>query len=154
MLAMLAGAKMVHIPYRGAAPALNDLLAGTIDLFFTSPPTIVGQVQSGMIRALAIASKQRHPILPNVPTTAELGFPGFEVDAWFGVYAPAKTPKPIIDKLTIEIKALMETPEFRNRVEELGSYPTYMPPDEFAAFTAAQIEHWSKAIKAAGITLD
>lgn len=152
--ARMAGISMVHVPYRGAGPAMNDLLAETIDLIITTPPAVVGFVRSDSIRVLAITSKTRHPILPQVPTTAEAGMPGFELEAWFGLYAPAGTPQPVIARLSREIGPIVNGAEFKRRAEESGTYATYMPPAELAAFTRSELTKWSGIIHDLGITLD
>lgn len=150
-LAQLVGAPMVHVPYRGAGPAMNDLVAGNIDLMITTPPAVVGLVRDGSIRALAIASSSRHPMLPDVPTTAEAGLPAFELEAWFGIYAPMGTPQHVVDKLSAEIRLVTETAEFRRRCEESGTYAAYMNPMELALFTASELTYWSDLIHRLGI---
>jgi tripartite-type tricarboxylate transporter receptor subunit TctC len=152
--ARMIGASFVHVPYRGAGPAMNDLIAGNIDMIITTPPAIVGQVQSGTVRALAIASHTRHPMLPDLPTTAEAGLPGFELEAWFGLYAPAGTPGPVITRLADEIGTIVRSAEFRRRAEESGTYATFMAPEELATFTRHELEHWSGLIREIGVTLD
>ncbi|WP_426954706.1 Bug family tripartite tricarboxylate transporter substrate binding protein [Muricoccus radiodurans] len=146
-LAQLIGAPMVHVPYRGAGPAMNDLVAGTMDLMITTPPAVVGLVRDGSIRALAMASRARHPMLPDVPTAAEAGLPGFELEAWFGIYAPAGTLAPVVERLSAAIRRVTEMPEFRRRSEESGTYPAYMNPAELAAFTASELATWSDLIR-------
>lgn len=152
--ARLTGTQLVHVPYRGAGPAMNDLIAGNIDLIITTPPAIVGQMQAGSVRALAIASHARHPMLPDVPTTAEAGLPGFELEAWFGLYAPAGTPRPVLARLSDETGKVVGSPEFRRRAEESGTYATFMGPEELATFTRTELEHWSALIRQIGVTLD
>lgn len=152
--ARMAGISMVHVPYRGAGPAMNDLIAETIDLIITTPPAVVSFVQAGSIRALAITSRTRHPMLPEVPTTAEAGLPGFELEAWFGLYAPMGTPQPVIMRLTEEIGRIVQSQEFRRRAEESGTYATYKTPSELAAFTRTELARWSGIIHDLGITLD
>jgi tripartite-type tricarboxylate transporter receptor subunit TctC len=152
--AHMTGANLVHVPYRGAGPAMNDLIAGNIDLIITTPPAIVGQVQSGSVRALAIASHTRHPMLPDLPTTAEAGLPGFELEAWFGLYAPAGTPVPVVARLSDETGVIVRSAEFRRRAEESGTYATFMSREELAAFTRTELEHWSGLIRQIGVTLD
>jgi len=151
-LSLLSDLKMVHVPYRGAGPAMNDLIAGTVDLFITTPPSAVGHIQAGSVNALAMASKTRHPMLPNVPTAAEAGVPGFELDAWFAVYAPAGTPAPIVAKLASEIEKIVKSENFRERAEGAGAYARYMGPAELAKFTETELDYWSGVIRKAGIT--
>lgn len=152
--ARMAGISLVHVPYRGAGPAMNDLIAETIDLIITTPPAVVGFVQAGSIRALAITSSARHPMLPEVPTTAEAGMPGFELEAWFGLYAPASTPQPVVARLAEEIGRIVQGREFQRRAEESGTYATYRPPSDLAAFTRTELARWSAIIHDLGITLD
>jgi len=151
-LSLLSDLKMVHVPYRGAGPAMNDPIAGTVDLFITTPPSAVGHIQAGSVNALAMASKTRHPMLPNVPTAAEAGVPGFELDAWFAVYAPAGTPAPIVAKLASEIEKIVKSENFGERAEGAGAYARYMGPAELAKFTETELDYWSGVIRKAGIT--
>jgi tripartite-type tricarboxylate transporter receptor subunit TctC len=151
-LSLLSDIKMVHVPYRGAGPAMNDLLAGTVDLFITTPPPAVGHIQAGTVNALAIASKKRHAMLPQVPTSAEAGLPGFDLEAWFAVYAPASTPAAVIERLSIAIEKVVTSESFRERAEQAGAYATYMGPVELARFTETELDHWSAVIRKAGIT--
>jgi tripartite-type tricarboxylate transporter receptor subunit TctC len=151
-LSLLSDIRMVHVPYRGAGPAMNDLIAGTVDLFITTPPSAVGHIQAGTVNALAMASKTRHPMLPQIPTSAEAGLPGFELDAWFAVYAPAGTPGPIVERLTGAIEKIVRSDNFRERAEQAGAYATYMTPAELGRFTETELEHWTAVIKKAGIT--
>ena len=153
-MAQLGGVKMVHVVYRGAGPAMNDLLTGIIDLIVTTPPAVVGHVQAGSVKAIAMASKTRHPMLPDIPTTAEAGLPGFELDAWFGIYAPAGTPQPVIERLAAEIETIVKSSEFKRRTEESGTYASFMGPAELAEFTNTELAYWSKVIKSLGITAE
>ena len=151
-LGLLGEIKMVHVPYRGAGPAMNDLLAGTVDLFITTPPSAFGHIRAGTVNALAMASKRRHPMLPEVPTSAEAGMPGFELDAWFAAYAPAGTPAPVIERLASAIETIVKGDSFRERAEQAGAYATYMGPAQLAKFTETELDHWSAVIRKAGIT--
>jgi tripartite-type tricarboxylate transporter receptor subunit TctC len=151
-LSLLSDIKMVHVPYRGAGPAMNDLIAGTVDLFITTPPSAVGHIQAGSVNALAMASKRRHPMLPEVATSAEAGVPGFELDAWFALYAPAGTPAPIVERLTSAIEKLVKSDNFRERAEGAGAYASYMSPAELGKFTESELAYWSGVIRKAGIT--
>lgn len=152
--ARMAGIQMMHVPYRGAGPAMNDLLAENIDLIITTPPSVVGHVQSGAVRVLAITGGTRHPMLPDIPTAAEAGFPGFELEAWFGLYAPAGTAGALIGRLAEEIRAIVGSPDFRRRAEDSGTYATFMGPAELAAFTHSELGRWSALIREIGVTLD
>ena len=153
-MARMIGTKKVHVAYRGGAPAVNDLLAGTIQLLITTPPSIVGNLGPVSIRGLAMASKTRHPMLPELPTTAEAGLPGFQLDAWFAFYAPAGTPQPAIDVLAAEIEKIVKSADFKRRAEESGTYAVYMSPAELGDFTRSELAYWSDVIKKAGITLE
>ena len=153
-LARHVGAPMVHVPYRGAGPAMNDIVAGTMDMIITTPPAVVGLVQQGAVRALAITSPQRHPMLPEVPTTAEAGLPGFELEAWFGIYAPAGTPAPVVARLSEEIRRAVEAEDFRRRSLQSGTHVAYMGPEQLAEFTRTELAHWSGVIERLGIKLE
>jgi tripartite-type tricarboxylate transporter receptor subunit TctC len=153
-LARLVGAEMTHVPYRGAGPAMSDLMAGRVDMIITTPPAIVGQLQSGAVRALAITSARRHPMLAAVPTAAEAGLAGFEFEAWFAIYAPAGTPVEAVNRLARDIEAVAATPDFQRRSEEGGTYVTFMGPAALAAFTRSELEKWSAIIREAGIRIE
>ncbi|WP_137177334.1 tripartite tricarboxylate transporter substrate binding protein [Roseomonas sp. AR75] len=153
-LARQVGAPMVHVPYRGAGPAMNDIVAGTMDMIITTPPAVVGLVQQGAVRALAITSPQRHPMLPDVPTTAEAGLPGFELEAWFGIYAPAGTPAPVVARLSDAIRSVVQTEGFRRRALDSGTHVAFMNPEELAAFTRTELAFWSEVIERLGIKLE
>jgi tripartite-type tricarboxylate transporter receptor subunit TctC len=154
MLSQLTGIKMIHVPYKGAGPAMTDLIAGSVDLFITTPPSAVGQIQSGAVKALAIAAKERHPLLPDVPTTEEAGVPGLDLIAWFAMYAPAGTPKAIVDQLTTAIKQLVESDEFKAQAAKQGAYAAYMDPIQLADFTKKEIAYWGDVIRKANISLE
>ncbi len=153
-LAHMTGTRMVHVPYRGAGPAMNDIVAGRMDMIITTPPAVVGMVQQGAVRALAIASTQRHPMMPDVPTTAEAGLPGFELDAWFGIYAPAGTPDAAVQRLAEAIRGVVATEAFRRRALESGTQVAFMGPEELAAFTRTELTFWSGVIERLGIKLE
>lgn len=151
MFGMLAGVKVIPVPYRGTGPAFNDLLAGQLGFFSNTMQQLLGPLQAGTIKGLAMANATRHPQLPNIPTTAEAGLPGLEIDSWYGVYAPAGTPREIVEKLAAEIKKFSERPDFRERVDKSGVTMSYKGPDEFAKFTAAQVARWNQTIPKLGI---
>jgi tripartite-type tricarboxylate transporter receptor subunit TctC len=150
-LAGIFGAPMLHVPYRGAGPAMNDLVAGTIDMMITTPPAVVGLLRDGSIRALAIASSTRHEMLPEVPTTNEAGFTEFELEAWFAIYAPAGTPRPVIDRLSNAVGRAVAEPVFQRRSIEAGTIPAFMGPEELATFTHSELGRWSEIIRRLGI---
>jgi tripartite-type tricarboxylate transporter receptor subunit TctC len=154
LLALRTNTKMTHVPYKGAGAAMADLLSGQVQLLITTPPAVVGALHSNSLKALAIASKQRHPMLPDVPTTAEAGVPGVEMDAWFALYAPAGTPRPVIDKLAAAARTVIESADFKKHAEESGTYATYMGPRELADYTRAQLQYWSAVIQKTGIKVE
>lgn len=151
MFGLLAGVKVIPVPYRGTGPAFNDLLAGQLGFFSNTMQQLLGPLQAGTIKGLAMANATRHPQLPNIPTTAEAGLPGLEIDSWYGLYAPAGTPRAIVEKLAAEIKKIGERPDFRARVDKSGVTMSYKGPDDFAKFTAAQVVRWNETIPKLGI---
>lgn len=142
---------MVHIPYRGSGPALQDVLAGQVQVFITTPPSVMGQVQVGKLKGLAVAGKTRHSGLPAVPTTAEAGLKGFELEAWVGIFAPAGTPADVVAKLSGQIKAALELPETKTRADGAGVELRYQPPAALDALVKKDTAFWAKTIKTAGI---
>ncbi|MDB5803348.1 MAG: transporter substrate-binding protein [Betaproteobacteria bacterium] len=154
MLAQIAGAPMVHVPYKGTGPAMTDLLAGTVDMFITTPPPLVGYIANGRLKGLAVTGRKRLDSMPNVPTSAEAGYPSFQVESWFGVLAPAGTPPEIVNRLSAEIKKIADSENFRKQAVEQGAESTYMNPPEFTSFIKGELVKWDKVIKAANISLD
>jgi len=150
-LKQIGGFDMAHVPYRGAGPAMNDLIGGVVDLFITTPPSAVAHVRSGVVKALAMAAPERHPMLPDIPTSKEEGVPSFELVAWFAVYAPANTPRPIVDKLSQAIAAAVNSGQFREKVEAQGAYAAYLDSADLARFTKEELQYWSGVISKAGI---
>jgi len=146
--------RMTQVPYRGAGPAVNDLLGGQVDMFVTTPPSVIGHVAAGKLKALAYTSKQRHPSLPNVPTSAEAGLPGYEVESWFAVFAPAGTPAPIVARLSSEIKTIVESEAYRKKMDEQGAFAAYMDSQTLAKFVDKELAAWANVIKTAGIKAD
>ena len=142
---------MVHIPYRGSGPALQDVLSGQVQVFITTPPSVMGQVQVGKLTGLAVAGKSRHPGLPAVPTTTEAGLKGFELEAWVGIFAPAATPADVIAKLSSQIKAAQELPETKTRADGAGVELRYQGPAALDALVKKDTDFWAKTIKSAGI---
>ncbi|WP_431111898.1 Bug family tripartite tricarboxylate transporter substrate binding protein [Variovorax paradoxus] len=151
LLSRQAKQPMTHVPYKGSGPAINDLIAGNVDMFITTPPSVIGHIASGRMKALAYTGSKRHPSMPNVPTSAEAGLPGYEVESWFAVFAPARTPPEVVAKLSAEIKKIVESESFRKKVDEQGAFATYMDPAALGKFVDQELVAWSKVIKAADI---
>ncbi len=145
---------MVHIPYRGSGPAVQDVLAGQVQVFITTPPSVMGHIQAGKLKGLAVAGKARHPGIPSVPTTDEAGLKGFELEAWVGIFAPAGTPPEVIAKLSSGIKQAMEQPETKTRASAAGIEIRYLPPEALDALVKRETTFWAKTIREAGITAD
>jgi tripartite-type tricarboxylate transporter receptor subunit TctC len=150
----VAGVQLTHIPYKGAAPAMADLLGGQIPMVFDPIPTSITQVRSGRIKALAITSAKRSALMPELPTVAESGLPGFDVVAWFGLYAPAATPKDIVTKLNADVNRVLQLPEVREKFAGLGAESMPMGTDQFALHLRAEIAKFAKAIKDSGATAE
>ena len=149
----MSGAQMVHIPYKGAAPAITDLLGDRVQVMFDNMPSIIGHLGSGGLRALAVTTAQRSPQLPDVPTVAAT-VPGYEASALFGMGAPAKTPPEIIGRLNREINAVLAEPDVKKRLTELGGEPLIATPQAFGTMIAAETEKWAKVVKSAGLRID
>jgi tripartite-type tricarboxylate transporter receptor subunit TctC len=147
----MAGIDMVHIPYKGGAPAMIDLLAGQIQLIFSSAPTAVPQVKNGKIRGLAVTTAKRSVVLPDLPTVSESGLPGFEADNWYGVVTTMKTPRPIIDRLNVEIVRALHAPDVKQLLLTQGLEVRTSTPQEFGAYIKSEYEKWGKVIRTAGI---
>jgi tripartite-type tricarboxylate transporter receptor subunit TctC len=154
LLARQAKEPMTHVPYKGSGPAINDLISGNVDMFITTPPSVIGHFASGRIKALAYTGSKRHASMPNVPTSAEAGLPGYEVESWFAVFAPAKTPPEVVAKLSAEIRKIVESESFRKKVDDQGAFATYMDPPTLAKFVDQELAAWSKVIKSADIKPD
>jgi tripartite-type tricarboxylate transporter receptor subunit TctC len=151
MFKSMAGVDLVHVPFKGNAEANNALLGGHVKVYFALVPAVLQHVRAGTLRALAVTTERRLPYLPDVPTIAESGFPGYEITSWQGVFAPAGTPRDILDKINGELVRMINTPEVRSRISLEGADPVGSTPDQFATRVQSEIVKWSKVIKAAGI---
>lgn len=149
-----AGIDWVHVPYKGGAPAITDLLAGQVSAYFANPVSGLSYVKAGRLRALATTGPQRMAALPEVPTFKESGYPNFEVVEWNGFFAPAGTPPAVIDRLSAAVRDATRTPEVQQRLAALGIEPVGSTPKEFATFLQGQISRWGALVKAANITVD
>jgi len=149
---LMTGVDMVHIPYKGAAAALIDLIGGRIAMSFASLPSAIVHVRAGRLQPIAVTSEQRFPLLPELPTLSESGLPGFETGAWQGLVVPARTPKAVITRLNTEAVKVLALPAMHERLTQNGATPVGSTPEELWIFVRAQIEKWGKVIKAAGIT--
>ncbi|MBI5717196.1 MAG: tripartite tricarboxylate transporter substrate binding protein [Burkholderiales bacterium] len=156
MFGQMAGVQMLHVPYKGAAPALNDLMGGQVQLMFNSALAVAPQVKDGKLKLLAQTGAKRSPALPaDLPTVAEAGLPGFEVTGWFGLFAPASLPPEAVKRLNAEVQRAMATPEARDKLVLLGSpEPPTLQPEAFAAFVDAETKRYAKVIRTANLSLD
>jgi len=150
----MTGTFMTHIPYRGSAPAIADLLAGQTQVMFDNLPSAMPQIKAGKLRALAVTSSRRAAALPDVPTVAEAGVPGYEASSWFGLVAPAGTPKEIVEKTQQVIAAAWSRPDVRDKLLGQGAEPVANAPAEFAKYIDAEMAKWAKVVKASGAKID
>ncbi|WP_342129230.1 tripartite tricarboxylate transporter substrate binding protein [Hydrogenophaga sp. OTU3427] len=149
-----ASVKMQHVPYKGAAQALTDVVSGNVELYMSSVPTLIGQIKQGKLRALAVTSAQRVDDLPQVPTINESGFKGFDAVTWFGFLAPAGTPKEVVAKLNAEFNAALKQPDLLKKLGEQGADPVGGTPEQFAALIKDDIVRWGKVVKQSGARID
>lgn len=147
----MTGTKWVHIPYKGSSPGLSALLSGEISLYFANIPAVIRHVQAGKLRPIALSGDKRTPAAPGIPTVAESGIPGFSVTSWFGVAAPARTPRAIVERLHGEIVRALNAPDLRERIQSMGADPVGNTPEQYTGFVQNEIAKWGKVIKAAGI---
>jgi tripartite-type tricarboxylate transporter receptor subunit TctC len=154
LLEQTTGILMTHVPYKGSGPAIQDVLAGQVQVFMTTPPSVMQHVQAGKLKAYAVTGKTRHPGLPNVPTTAEAGLSGFELEAWVGLFAPAGTPPAVVQTLTDKVKAALATPEAKSVADRTGIEIRYLGPDALGALVQRETEYWGQVIKAKNIQAD
>jgi tripartite-type tricarboxylate transporter receptor subunit TctC len=150
----LTGTFITHIPYRGSGPAVQDLLAGTVDLHITTPASVVAHIKSGRLRALAVTSPKRLTSLPDVPTATEAGLKGYDLDSWFALYAPAGTPAAVVQQINAEVNKILQSPEVRKKAEDSGTAVEAMTPVQLGEFTRKELDYWGNVIKSAKITAD
>ena len=154
MFGKRAGVELVHVPYKGAAPAITDLIGGSVDAVFSSIPSLVGHIQSGRVRALAVTSSRRSAALPNVPTITESGLAGFAVAPWFGLLAPAGTPADVVAKVSEDVAALLATKDVIDAFSAQGAEPFRTTPSEFAAILRGDIDKWAVVVRESGAKVD
>lgn len=150
----MSGIDMLHVPYKGSANALSDLLGGQTQLMLADMPLVLSQIQAGKLRALAVADEKRSPVLPDLPTVAESGFPGYKAFAWYGVFAPSRTPRDIVAKLNQEINRILTLSDVKERLAGLGAQPVGGSPEDFRRFQESEMQRWGKVIRDAKITME
>ena len=150
----IAGLDMVHVPYKGSAPAIQDVIGGQVPMMFDTSVVAMPFIESGKVRALAVTSSKRAATLPNVPTMAESGVTGYDLQSWQAIFAPAGVPAPILSRLQTEVGKILKSPEIVERLGKLGMEASTMTPEQFAAFQVAEIAKWAKVIKAGNIKID
>jgi tripartite-type tricarboxylate transporter receptor subunit TctC len=150
----MAGVDMAHIPYKGAAGAMQDLVAGRVDLMFDNFASSLSQVKGGRVRALAVTTAKRTTLAPELPTIAESGLPGFDISTWFGIFVPAGTPRPVVDRLHAEFTRALAAPDVREKMLALGAEPVGSTPEQFAAYVKAEAAKYAKLVKASGAKVD
>jgi tripartite-type tricarboxylate transporter receptor subunit TctC len=153
MFKFMAGVDMKHVPYKGAGPAITDLIGGQVDVLFDNMPSIIGHIRGGSVRALAVTSAQRSPALPDVPAVGEI-VPGYEASAWFGLSVPKGTPRPVIDRINREVNALLADPAVRAKLADLGGVPMPGTPEDFWNVHRAETEKWAKIVQFSGAKVE
>jgi tripartite-type tricarboxylate transporter receptor subunit TctC len=153
MFMMMTGCKMLHVPYKGAGPAIADLIPGQVHVLFDNLPSSIGHIKGGRLRALAVTSAERDPALPDTPTVAET-VPGYEATAWFGIGMPKGTPREIIEKMNAEVNRALADPKMRERLAELGGKPIPGTPEDFGRVIQAETDKWAKVVTASGAKVE
>ena len=153
MLNKAAGIDLVHVPYKGAGPATADIVAGQVELLIVTPPSVSAHIRSGAVKALALASAERHPAFPDIPTTAEAGLPGFILDGWFAMFVPAGTPDPIVQKLNAAMRKIARMDVTRERANQLGTVLKDLTPAQMDDFARSEVAAWGKVIRDNNITM-
>jgi tripartite-type tricarboxylate transporter receptor subunit TctC len=151
MLAQGTGMKMQHIPYKGAGPALNDLLGGHVAVMLGSINSVLPHIKEGRVKAYAVTTSSRASTLPTVPTVSESILPGYELTAWFAMFAPSGTPPDVVEKLANEIDAALKSPEMKKQLDAMGADPTFLAPAAFRSFLVKEDDRWTRAFKASGV---
>jgi tripartite-type tricarboxylate transporter receptor subunit TctC len=151
LLKVMTGINIVHVPYKGNAPALTDTVGGHVEMIFSGVPALVPHIQSGRLRAIAIGSLKRFPAIPSVPTFDESGVKGYEASTWFGLMAPAKTPKDVVTRLNVEVDRIVKSPDLKERFLNDGLDAMGGPPEAFAKFIRAEIDKYAKVMKSANV---
>jgi tripartite-type tricarboxylate transporter receptor subunit TctC len=151
---VMAGVQMTHVPYKGSAPAIADLVGGQVQLMFDNLPSALPQIKAGKLRALAVTSAQRAAALPDVPTIAESGLPGYEASSWFGLLAPAGTPADVVAKINGEVARWLASPEAKEKLSSQGANAAGGSPEDFARHIAAETAKWQKVVKESGAKVD
>lgn len=154
LFTQLTGTRMQHIPYRGSAPSVTDLLGGRIDLVNTTLPSLAPHIRAGTLKGLAFLSDKRHPSFPELPTSAEAGMPDYLITSWFGVLAPAGTPADVVTRLATEIGAIVRSEEFRRKMEEQGGFAEFKAGADFEAVIARELDAWGKVVRTAGVKVE
>ncbi len=147
----MAGVEMLHVPYKGTGQAVTDLVGGQIDVMFSPAETVMQQVQAGRLKALAVTSAKRFAALPNLPTVAEAGVPGYEAIGWFGLFAPAATPRELVAKISADANQVLADPDVKQRMLAVGAEPSGDTPEEFARFVRSEMDKWARLMKERGI---
>lgn len=150
----LAGVDMLHVPYKGSAPALTDLMAGQVNMMFDNLPSAMPFIKSGKLKAIATTTLRRPPQLPNLPTIDESGIPGLDAASWFGLFAPAKTPKEVVNKVNEALKNVMASTDLKSKIEDQGGAPIHETPASFSEYLASENIRWAKVVKQSGATLE
>ena len=150
----MAGVDMTHVPYKGSAPALTDLIGGQVQVMFDNLPSSLPYIKAGKLRAIAVTSSKRAPALPDVPTISESGLPGFDASSWFGILAPAGTPPAVVARLNTEVNKWLQTPEAKEQLLAQGAQAAGGAPEQFAAFIRSETDKWAKVVKASGAKVD